>query len=106
MKLLLIDLSAPRSQVHVAGVAVAGSRVFQEEEFLGKDGMEISDSGHKTVGWPELWQWRGVRLDWSLPCLDRQGGVPGLRDLQLLCKGRKASGEVGMGGHGGYFCCM
>lgn len=51
--------------------------------------METSDSGHKTVGWPELWQWRGMRLDWSLPCLDRQGGVPALWDLQLLCKGRK-----------------
>lgn len=29
---------------------LAGWRVFQEEEFLGKDDMEISDSGHKTVG--------------------------------------------------------
>lgn len=34
-----------------------------EEEFLGKDVMETSDSGHKTVGWPELWQWRGMRLE-------------------------------------------
>lgn len=59
--------------------------------------METPDSGHKTVGWPELWQWRGMRLDWSLPCLDRQGGVLDLWDLQLLCKGRKASGGVGMG---------
>lgn len=46
-----------------AALGKSQSSRHQEEEFLGKDVMETSDSGHKTVGWPELWQWRGMRLE-------------------------------------------